>query len=123
MSFFKKTNFFKIVNKKLLGFGILVAISLCVFQIDNIATTLTNPTQSVAISETHLPVHDSHIPQVCSLSNQKYSNQIKSITDLLASNNQEFFNFSKSLRIVLSPSRFEHIQNNKIYIKNVTLLV
>lgn len=123
MSFFKENNLFKIVNKKLLAFAVIVAISACVFQIDNIITDLASPVKSISISETTTPVHDSHIPQACNLAIQKYNNQLKNITDFLVSNNQEFLNFSKSLQIALSPSNFEYIQNNKIYIKNLTLLV
>ena len=123
MSFFKENKLFKIVNKKLLALSVIVAISFCVLQIDNITATFVNPIKSISISETTTPIHDSHIPQVCNLANQKYSNQIKNITDLLTSNNQGIFNLHKPLEITFYIPNFLAIWGDKIYIKNLTLLV
>ena len=123
MSFFKENTLFKIVNKKLLAFAVIVAISACVFQIDNIMTDLVSPVKSISISETTTPVHDSHIPQACNLAIQKYNNQIKNITDFLVSNNQGIFNLHKPLEITFYIPNFLAIWGDKIYIKNLTLLV
>lgn len=126
MSFLKENNLFKIVNKKLLAFvafAVMVAISVCVFQIDNLVTTVTTPVKSLSINETSVPINDSHIPQVCNLAIQKYGNQIKNILDLLVFNNQEVINFSKTLEVALRTPDFQHLLNDKLYIKNSTLLV
>jgi len=122
MLFFKEYSFLRILNKKLISLAILMALSICVLQIDSL-TGILIPSQKISLSGTTTPAHDSHIPQVCSLVGQKYTNQTKNIADFLIPQNQGDIPFYNSEKIVSRVLKFQTLWNGKLYIKNLTLLV
>lgn len=102
--------------------AIMVAISVCFLQIDNL-TSIPITSQGISLSETSTPIQDSHIPQVFNVANQKYTNQTKNVSDFPIPQSQGDIVFYNSSQVTLGILTFQTPWNSKIYIKNLTLLV
>lgn len=119
MSFFKGSYLFATINKKLLSLVIMMAISICVLQIDTLANLI--PSKSfTSVNENTTSTSNPHTPEICHLASQKYTNQTK---DLLIPSIQETIVFYDSPHVVLDARTFHIFWSSKIYIQNLTLIV
>lgn len=123
MLFLKEYSFLRILNRKLVSLAVVVAMSVCVLQIDNMATISTSPSNNAVITESTTLVHVSHIPQVCDLASQKYTNQTKNTSDIPIPQSQANIVFYQPPQLILDQLTFQTPRNGKIYIKNLTLLI
>lgn len=108
--------------RSILALAVTSSFLLCLFQVENF-TNKSLPVNKISINNTNIPSHDSHIPQVCNLVSQKYNSQNNNILDFLISEKNEIRFLYNNLYVIASISYSQITIDDKIYIKNVTLLV
>lgn len=108
--------------RSILALAVTSSFLLCLFQVENF-TNKSLPVNKISINNTSIPSHDSHIPQVCNLVSQKYNSQNNNILDFLISEKNEIRFLCNNLYVVTGVNYSQITIDDKIYIKNVTLLV
>lgn len=121
MMFLRRINF-TFLFKSILVLAVIFSFLLCLIQVENF-TNNSLVVSNFSINTTSVPIHDSHIPQICNLANQKYSNQNNDLFDFLVSKDEGLIKPYSTEYSLTGLSYFRIDVENKIYIKNVTLLV
>jgi hypothetical protein len=107
--------------KTILTFAIF-SFLLCLFQVENFTNSYFDSSR-ISINSAGVTDQDSHTPQVCNLVSQKYSNQNNGLLNFLISKKQDVVYLYNNLDITFNVFYSQINIDDKIYIKNVTLLV
>ena len=108
--------------RPILALAVASSFLLCLFQVENF-TNKSLTLDKISINNASIPSHDSHIPQGCNLVSQKYNSQNNNILDFLISEKNEVTFLCNNLYVVTGVNYSQITIYDKIYIKNVTLLV